>query len=136
MSCVTPSHPKPIPPCESLNVEQVQERTGSTLWVDGRLMEEPSEEEARKVGATCWVYTARLLAISCKKCVVTESTGYQFVCRGQVKYLAQQESGVKFVGDVGRGSGGRSHTRGRLGCGRCAARAGRARERMGGCFTG
>ena len=79
-------------------------------------MEEPGEEEAWKVGATCWVYTARLLTISRKKCVVAESTGYQFVCRGQVKYLAQQESGVKFVGDVGSGSSGQSHTRGR-GCG-------------------
>ena len=113
MSCVTPSHPKPIPPCESPNVEQVQEHTGSTLWVDGRLMEEPGEEEARKAGATCWIYTARLLAISRKKCVVAESTGYQFVCRGQVKYLAQQESGVKFVGNVGRGSGGGEGRRGR-----------------------
>ena len=48
MSCVTPSYPTPIPPGESLNVEQVLERTGSTLWADCRAMEEPGEEEARR----------------------------------------------------------------------------------------
>ena len=34
----------------------------------------------------------------------------------EVKYLAQQESGIKFVGGVGSG-GGRSHARGRRGRG-------------------
>src|SRR5258708_19325536 len=44
MSCVTPSHPKPIPPGESLNIEEVLARTGGTLWADGRPMEEPGED--------------------------------------------------------------------------------------------
>ena len=111
MSCVTPSHPKPIPSCESLNVEQVQERTGSTLWADGRPMEEPGEEETRRweplVGYTppdCLRHRAK--GASWLRAQVTDSFA-------EVKYLSQQESGVKFVGDVGSGSSGRSQTRGR-----------------------
>ena len=110
MSCVTPSHLKPIPPIESLNVEQVLERTGSTLWADGRPMEEPGEEEARRweplVGYTppdCLRYSA--------KSDVAESTGHQIVCRGQVSRAAR--IGIKFVGGVGCGSGGGRGRRGR-----------------------
>ena len=111
MSCVTPSHLKPIPPVESLNVEQVLERTGSTLWADGRPMEEPGEEEARRweplVGYTppdCLRYRA--------KSDVAESTGHQIVCRGQVSRAAR--IGIKFVGGVGCGSGSGRGCRGRV----------------------
>ena len=105
MSCVTPSHPKPIPSCESLNVEQVQERTGSTLWADGRPMEEPGEEEeARRSPPKCMRHRAK--SATWLRAQATNSFA-------EIKYLAQQESGVKFVGDVGSGSGGRSRTRGR-----------------------
>ena len=115
MLCVTPSHPKPIPPGELPNVEQVLERTGTGqhimgAWLpDGRARRGGSTE----VGATCWVYTARLLAISRKSDVRAQATN----SFAEVKYLAQQESRIKFVGGVGSGSGGRSHTRGRRGRG-------------------
>ncbi|KAF8492208.1 DNA polymerase family A-domain-containing protein [Russula emetica] len=69
--------PCPIPP----------ERTGSTLWADGRPMEEPDRLRHRAESAT-WL-----------RAQATNSFA-------EVKYLAQQESGVN-------GGGGRSPTRGR-----------------------
>jgi DNA polymerase gamma 1 len=101
MSCVTPSHPEPIPPGESLNIEQVLERTGSTLYADGRPMEEPEEEEAKKRDTlACLPHRAK--SATWLRAQATNSFA-------EVKYLAQQESGVKIVGDVGSGSG-RSRT--------------------------
>lgn len=39
MPCVTPSHPDPIPPGESLDVTQILEKTNNgSLWRDGRAM--------------------------------------------------------------------------------------------------
>ncbi|KAH7887225.1 DNA polymerase family A-domain-containing protein [Phlebopus sp. FC_14] len=44
MPCVTPSHPTPIPPGESLNIAEVVSKTkGGSLWSDGR----PMSKEAR-----------------------------------------------------------------------------------------
>jgi DNA polymerase gamma 1 len=106
MSCVTPSQPKPIPPGESLSIEQVLARTGGTLWADGRLMEEPAEEEERRwdslVGYTppdCLRHRAESAAWL--RAQATNSFA-------EVKHLAQQVSGVKFGGDIGSG---RSRTR-------------------------
>ncbi|TFK70761.1 hypothetical protein BDN72DRAFT_522456 [Pluteus cervinus] len=46
MACVTPSHPTPIPPGESLDILGVLERTGGgTLRKDGGPMEEGRQEE-------------------------------------------------------------------------------------------
>jgi DNA polymerase gamma 1 len=113
MSCVTPSHPKPIPPGESLNIEEVLARTGSTLWSDGRPMEEPGEDAdvARSweplIGYTppdCLRHRAE--SVAWLRAQATSSFA-------EVKYLAQQESGIKFVGDVGSGRGGRSRMGGR-----------------------
>jgi len=111
MSCVTPSHPKPIPPGESLNIEEVLARTGGTLWADGRPMEEPGgEEEARRVGP--------LVGYTPPDCLQhrTESAAWLRAQAtnsfAEVKYLAVQETGAKVVGDVGSGSGGRSRARG------------------------
>lgn len=39
MACVTPSHPDPIPPGESLDITQILEKTNNgSLWRDGRTM--------------------------------------------------------------------------------------------------
>jgi DNA polymerase gamma 1 len=112
MPCVTPSHPKPIPPGESLNIEQVLERTGSTLWADGRPMEEPGEEEE----ARRWDPLSGYTPPDCLRHRAESATWLRAQATNsfaEVKYLAQQESGVKFVGDVGSRSGGRSRTKGR-----------------------
>lgn len=112
MSCVTPSHPKPIPSGESVNIEQVLERTGSTLWADGRPMEEPNEEEEARRWDPLDGYTPP----HCLRHRAKSATWLQAQATNsfaEVKYLAQQESGVKFVGDVGSGRGGRSRTKGR-----------------------
>jgi DNA polymerase gamma 1 len=109
MSCVTPSHPKPIPPGESLNIEQVLERTGSTLWADGRPMEEPGEEEEGQR----WDPLAEYNSLRHRAKSATWLRAQATNSFAEVKHLAQQESGVKFVGDVGRGGGGRSSTSGR-----------------------
>jgi DNA polymerase gamma 1 len=44
MTCETPSHPWVIPPGESLNIEQTLERTGGSLWRDGRPMSVETNE--------------------------------------------------------------------------------------------
>ena len=106
MPCITPSHPNPIPPGESLSIEQVLSRTYGTLWADGRPMEEPAKEELRHpLGYTppdCLRHRAESAAWL--RAQATNSFA-------EVKYLAQQVSGVKVVGDIGSGS--RSRTRGR-----------------------
>jgi DNA polymerase family A len=50
MPCATPSQSTPVPPGESLGIEEILARTGGTLWADGRLMEEPEEgsDKARR----------------------------------------------------------------------------------------
>jgi DNA polymerase gamma 1 len=111
MSCVTPSHPKPIPPGESLSIKQVLERTGGTLWADGRPMEElGKEEEARR-----WDPLVGYTLPDCLRHRAESATWLRAQATNsfaEVKYLAQQETGVKFAGDVGSGRGGRSRTRG------------------------
>jgi len=112
MSRVTPSHPKPIPPGESLSGEQVLERTGSTMPARyGRIAARRRSQVRRKRGGGILLLgmhhqIARDIAEMWLRAQATNSFA-------EVKYLAQQESGVRFVGDVGSSSGGRSHTRGR-----------------------
>ena len=109
MSCVTPSHPKPIPPGESLNIGQVLERTGSTLWADGRPMEELGEEqEAQKRDPLIGYTSPDVLRHRAKSAAWLRAQATNSFA--EIKYLAQQESGIKFAGDVGKGS--RSRTRG------------------------
>jgi DNA polymerase gamma 1 len=114
MSCVTPSHPKPIPPGESLSINQVLERTGGTLWADGRPVEElGEEEEARR-----WDPLAGYTPPDCLRHRAESATWLRAQATNsfaEVKYLAQQETGVKFVGDVGRGGRSRTTERGRNG---------------------
>jgi DNA polymerase gamma 1 len=115
MSCVTPSHPKPIPPGESLSINQVLERTGGSLWAYGRPMKEPGEKESRG-----WEPLTGYTPPDCLRHRAKNATWLRAQATNsfaEVKYLAQQESGVKFVGDVRSGSGGRSRTRGLGGSG-------------------
>ena len=106
MPCVTPSHPTPIPPGESLTIERVLERTGGTLWADGRPMVEPREEE---LGAPprweCLVGYApsdrmrhRASSAAWLRAQATNSFA-------EVKYLAQEASGIEYEGDVGMNRG-------------------------------
>jgi DNA polymerase gamma 1 len=110
MPCITPSHPMPIPPGESLDIEQVLAHTGGTLWADGRPMEEPVEEE---VEAQRW---GPLVGYAKPDCLQHRAKSAAWLRAqatnsfSEVKYLAQVASGVKFEGDVGSG---RARIRGR-----------------------
>ncbi|KAI9450870.1 DNA polymerase family A-domain-containing protein [Lactarius psammicola] len=102
MPCVTPSQPSPIPPGESLTIEQILALTGSgSLWADGRAMEEePAHTLDPLVGykpPDCMGHRADNAAWL--RAQATNSFA-------EVKYLAQEASGVRFEGDVGRGGGG------------------------------
>lgn len=113
MSCVTPSHPKPIPPGESLNIEQVLERTGGTLWADGRPMEELSEEQEAQRDPLVRYTPPDFLRHRAKSAAWLRAQATNSFA--EVKYLAQQESGIEFAGDVGHGSRSRTRGYGRVG---------------------
>jgi DNA polymerase gamma 1 len=104
MPCVTPSQPTPIPPGESLTIEEVLARTGGTLWADGRPMEKPAEEEDQAAQARGW---DPLVGYVHPDCLRHRAKGAAWLRAqatnsfAEVKFLAQQESGVKFEGDVG-----------------------------------
>jgi len=110
MPCVTPSHPVLIPPGESLDIEQVLARTGGTLWADGRPMEEPVEEEveARRWGPLVGYAKPDCLQHRAKSAAWLRAQATNSFA--EVKYLAQEASGVKFEGGVGSG---RARIRGR-----------------------
>jgi DNA polymerase gamma 1 len=44
MSCVTPSNPTPIPSGHTLDIAQVLEKTGGSLYADGRSMASESSQ--------------------------------------------------------------------------------------------
>lgn len=111
MPCVTPSHPMLIPPGESLDIEQVVARTGGSLWADGRPME---EVEARRWGPPVRYAKPDCLQHRAKSAAWLRAQATNSFA--EVKYLAQESSGVKFEGGVGTG---RSRIRGR----RCAVAA-------------
>jgi len=98
MPCVTPSHPTPIPPGESLSIEEVLARTGGTLWVDGSPME---EDEARK-----W---EKLVGYTLPDCLRHRADSAAWLRAqatdsfAEIKHLAQEASGARIEGDVGRG---------------------------------
>ena len=51
MPCVTPSHPDPIPPGESLDITQILEKTNNgSLWRDGRVMKGVSGRQGSVIG--------------------------------------------------------------------------------------
>ena len=110
MPCVTPSHPTPIPPGESLGIEQVLARTGGTLWTDGRPMKKPpkDKDEAQKWGPLVGYADPDCLQHRAKSAAWLRAQATNSFA--EVKFLAQEESGIKFEGDIGSG---RARMRGR-----------------------
>ncbi|KAI9511049.1 DNA polymerase family A-domain-containing protein [Russula earlei] len=103
MPCVTPSHPTPIPPGESLSIEEVLARTGGTLWADGRPMGEPMEEED---AAQKWEPLVGYTPPDCLQHRADSATWLRAQATdsiAEIKHLAQVESGVTFGGSVGNG---------------------------------
>ncbi|KAF5386610.1 hypothetical protein D9615_001930 [Tricholomella constricta] len=100
MPCVTPSHPIPIPPGESLDITGVLIKThGGSLWKDGRAMspEAPTELEGTLEGyamPNCLAHRAASAAF------LRAQTTSDF---GEVKGLAQRASGKRFSGGIGGG---------------------------------
>ncbi|KAJ7634194.1 hypothetical protein DFH06DRAFT_1303174 [Mycena polygramma] len=98
MPCVTPSQPNPIPPGESLTIEAVLQKTnnGSLLKDGGRMPE-----------ATNQPFEGSLEGFTETDCLVHRAKGAGFLQAqaasdfGEVKHLAQLESGQKFVGGIG-----------------------------------
>ncbi|KAJ2931197.1 hypothetical protein H1R20_g5903, partial [Candolleomyces eurysporus] len=97
MPCVTPSQPTPIPPGESLDIVEVLEKThGGSLYKDGRAMPETEAESC--VGS--------LDGFLNPDCLVHRSPSPAFLRAqattdfGEVKGLAQQESGIRFEGNA------------------------------------
>ncbi|KAF8267209.1 DNA polymerase family A-domain-containing protein [Lactarius quietus] len=109
MPCVTPSHPEPIPPGESLTIEQTLPLTaGGSLWADGRPMEEEPVE-------TTWDPLVGYNPPDCMRHRADNAAWLRAQATNsfaEVKYLAQEASGVRFEGDIGRGGGG-ARARGR-----------------------
>ncbi|KAJ3558944.1 hypothetical protein NM688_g630 [Phlebia brevispora] len=91
MPCITPSHPDPIPPGESLDIGKVLEKTSGSLWPDGSPM---AEDDGLDCGGTlegyrkpdCLVHRANSAAWL--RAQVTDDFA-------EVVHLAQKESGQK-----------------------------------------
>ncbi|KAJ6581308.1 gamma DNA-directed DNA polymerase [Mycena capillaripes] len=99
MPCVTPSQPNPIPPGESLTIEAVLQLTNNgSLLKDGSPMPETNSNQA---------FEGTLDGYTETDCLVHRAKGASFLQAqaasdfGEVKHLAQLESGKKFVGGVG-----------------------------------
>ncbi|KAF7308725.1 POLAc domain-containing protein [Mycena chlorophos] len=100
MPCVTPSQPSPIPPGESLNIEAILAKTnGGSLHKDGGRM---LELDAAPLEGSLDGYVET-------DCLVHRAQGAGFLQAqtatdfGEVKHLAQLESGKRFAGGMGEG---------------------------------
>ena len=98
LPCVTPSQPIPIPPGESLNITQVLEKTnGGTLWSDGRPMQHSDVID----------HVAPLDGYAAPDCLVHRAHSANFLRAqatsefGEVKRLAEMDSGQTFEGGIG-----------------------------------
>ena len=108
MTCETPSHPRAIPPGESLDIVKTLERTGGSLWRDGRPMDmgEGVDEGGVEEGyqrPDCLVHRAKSAAF-----LRAQATD-EFA---EVKHLAKQTQGLrttrsKELGVSGPGKGRR-----------------------------
>ncbi|KIM69655.1 hypothetical protein SCLCIDRAFT_102640 [Scleroderma citrinum Foug A] len=91
MPCITPSHPTPIPPGESLNIVSILEKTsGGSLWKNGRTMSHDASKNASSglsgyQPADCLRHRASSAAF-----LRAQATGEL----AEVKYLAQQAGQV------------------------------------------
>jgi DNA polymerase gamma 1 len=104
MPCVTPSQTVPIPPGESLNIEQVLAKTGGgSLWKDGRPMGSGSRD-----------WEIPLEGYNEPDCLVHRADSVAFLRAqataelAEVKFLAKQVSGK---GNVGGGRGGQERAK-------------------------
>jgi DNA polymerase gamma 1 len=94
MTCETPSHPLAIPPGESLNIVKTLERTGGSLWRDGRPMDVGEGVNEGGAGMVeegyprpdCLVHRARSAAF-----LRAQATD-EFA---EVKHLAKQAQGLR-----------------------------------------
>ncbi|KAI0040878.1 hypothetical protein FA95DRAFT_1566035, partial [Auriscalpium vulgare] len=109
MPCVTPSQPVPIPPGESLDMEQILSKThGGSLWADQRPTH--ADEQAQLVGS--------LEGYSAPDCLRHRADSAAFLRAqatdefAEVKHLAQQVSGVPYDGGIGGGKKRRRKTAG------------------------
>ncbi|KAE9393190.1 hypothetical protein BT96DRAFT_1052407 [Gymnopus androsaceus JB14] len=100
MPCVTPSHPIPIPPGESLGIGDVLTRTnGGSLWADGKPMELNNNNSASWEGS--------LDGYSEVDCLTHRANNAAFLRAqatsdfSEVKHLARQVQGKKFEGRPG-----------------------------------
>ncbi|KAF9244922.1 hypothetical protein BU15DRAFT_85762 [Melanogaster broomeanus] len=107
MPCVTPSHPTPIPPGESMNVVQTLEKTnGGSLWRDGRPMRMQDDAETLAAHNDLTGYTR-------PDCLVHRTQSAAFLRAqatnelAEVKHLAQQATGVEIDGGVGKNTKGK-----------------------------
>lgn len=98
LPCVTPSQPVPIPPGESLNITQVLEKTnGGSLWSDGRPMQ--LRDNTNGLGSLDGYIRPNCLAhrASSAHFLRAQATA-EF---GEVKRLAEMDSGRTFEGGIG-----------------------------------
>lgn len=98
LPCVTPSQPVPIPPGESLNITQVLEKTnGGSLWSDGRPMQ--LRDDTNDLGS--------LDGYTRPNCLAHRASSAHFLRAqataefGEVKRLAEMDSGRTFEGGIG-----------------------------------
>ncbi|KAE9393189.1 DNA/RNA polymerase [Gymnopus androsaceus JB14] len=99
MPCVTPSHPIPIPPGESLGIGDVLTRTnGGSLWADGKPMELNNNSAS---------WEGSLDGYSEVDCLTHRANNAAFLRAqatsdfSEVKHLARQVQGKKFEGRPG-----------------------------------
>ncbi|KAF9218678.1 hypothetical protein BS17DRAFT_741842 [Gyrodon lividus] len=111
MPCVTPSHPTPIPPGESLNIVKTLENTnGGSLWRDGRPM---------SVKDDIGVAHNDLTGYQRPDCLLHRAQGAAFLRAqatnefAEVKHLARQVTGIVIDGGT-RGTTKLKKRRGRL----------------------
>ncbi len=97
LPCVTPSQPDPIAPGESLNIVQILEKTnGGSLWSDGR----PMQLDSRHFRSSPAGYTP-------PDCLAHRASSAEFLRAqattefGEVKRLAEMQSGKRYAGDIG-----------------------------------
>ena len=103
MPCVTPSHPDPIPPGESLDITQVLEKTNNgSLWRDGRRMPGVSGGEDNLVGDLDGYAEPNCLAHRADSAAWLKAQATDDL--REIKFLHKELSGSESVGP-GRGKG-------------------------------
>ena len=118
MTCETPSHPWAIPPGESLDIVKTLERTGGSLWRDGRPMD---VGEGADVGGVDMVEEgAGVGGYQRPNCLVHRAKNAAFLRAqatdefAEVRHLAKQSQGPRTTRSGQVGVGGKDRRRGRV----------------------